>query len=99
MLMAVLERRREIGLRRALGATRGHIGGQFLAESVLLAGFGGVLGILLGVAVVAGYAAAQGWRAVLPPAALADGAGGAYEVVVQDAVYQGVRHTRLTWPE
>ena len=45
MLMAVLERRSEIGLRRALGATRGHIVGQFLAEALLLAGVGGVAGV------------------------------------------------------
>ena len=60
MLMAVLERRNEIGLRRALGATRGHIVGQFLAEAVLLAGVGGVVGALLGSAVAAAYAVEPG---------------------------------------
>jgi putative ABC transport system permease protein len=70
MLMAVLERRNEIGLRRALGATRGHIVGQFLAEAVLLAGFGGLIGAVLGAAIAAVYASSQGWLIALPIAGL-----------------------------
>ncbi|WP_067171276.1 ABC transporter permease [Microtetraspora niveoalba] len=66
MIISVLERRGEIGLRRSLGATRGHIRVQFLVESQLLAGLGGLGGILLGTAVTAVYALAQGWPAVLP---------------------------------
>lgn len=73
MLMAVLERRNEIGLRRALGATRGHIVGQFLAEAVLLAGLGGVVGAVLGSAIAAGYATSQGWLVALPVAGLVVG--------------------------
>ncbi len=73
MLMAVLERRNEIGLRRALGATRGHIVGQFLAEAVLLAGVGGLVGALLGSAVAAAYAVSQGWLVALPVAGLVGG--------------------------
>jgi putative ABC transport system permease protein len=80
MLMAVLERRNEIGLRRALGATRGHIVGQFLAEAVLLAGFGGVIGAVLGAAIAAAYASSQGWLIALPIAGLVLG------VVVAGAV-------------
>ena len=70
MLMAVLERRNEIGLRRALGATRGHIVGQFLAEAILLAGLGGLVGALLGSAVAAAYATSQGWLIALPVAGI-----------------------------
>ena len=73
MLMAVLERRNEIGLRRALGATRGHIVGQFLAEAVLLAGVGGVAGALLGSLVAAAYAVSQGWLIALPVAGVIGG--------------------------
>ena len=60
MVIGVLERRGKIGLRRAIGATRGHILGQFLTESLLLSAAGGAAGVLLGVAVTAGYSATQG---------------------------------------
>jgi len=66
MVISVLERRAEIGLRRSLGATRGHIRIQFLVESLLLSGLGGLGGALLGIAVTAGYAAYQQWPAVVP---------------------------------
>jgi putative ABC transport system permease protein len=65
MLMAVLERRAEIGLRRALGATRPAIAGQFLVEAVLLALLGGVLGVIAGTAIAATYADSQGWPIVV----------------------------------
>lgn len=66
MVVSVLERRREIGVRRALGAQRSSIGGQFLIESVLLSLLGGVAGVVLGVAVTAGFAASQEWAVVVP---------------------------------
>ncbi|MGY4645853.1 ABC transporter permease [Cellulomonas sp. URHB0016] len=66
MVVSVLERRREIGVRRALGATRGSIGGQFLVESVLLSLLGGAAGALIGVALTWAFAAAQGWALIVP---------------------------------
>jgi putative ABC transport system permease protein len=71
MVISVLERRAEVGLRRAIGATRGQIRVQFLAESLVLSLLGGLAGVLLGVAVTAGYAAAQDWPTRVPPAAAA----------------------------
>jgi putative ABC transport system permease protein len=65
MLMAVLERRGEIGLRRALGATRPAIAGQFLVEAVVLALLGGLLGVAAGTAIAASYASSQGWPIVI----------------------------------
>jgi putative ABC transport system permease protein len=91
MLMAVLERRTEIGLRRALGATRGHILGQFLSEAVLLAGLGGALGAAAGAAIAAAYAASQGWIVSLPLAGLAAGVLGAALVGALAGIYPALR--------
>lgn len=91
MLMAVLERRNEIGLRRALGATRGHIVGQFLAEAVLLAGLGGVIGAILGAAIAAAYATSQGWLVALPLAGLVVGVAAAGAVGGLAGIYPALR--------
>ncbi|GAA0484354.1 ABC transporter permease [Paractinoplanes deccanensis] len=95
MVVSVLERRSEIGLRRALGATRGQIRGQFLTEAVVLAGAGGLAGTGLGLAATVGYAAWQGWPVVIPAGPAGFGAGGAVVIGVLAGVYPCVRAARL----
>ena len=95
MLMAVLERRNEIGLRRALGATRRHIVGQFLAEAVLLAGTGGLVGAILGSAVAAAYATSQAWVVALPVAGCVAGVLGAATVGAIAGLYPAIRAANL----
>ena len=95
MLMAVLERRNEIGLRRALGATRGHIVGQFLTEAILLAGAGGVVGAVLGSAVAAAYATSQAWVVALPIAGCVAGVLGAAAVGGIAGLYPAIRAANL----
>ena len=60
MVISVLERRSEIGLRRSLGATQGSILIQFLTEAILLGALGGIVGVLSGVVATAGYDAVKG---------------------------------------
>src|SRR5262249_41628174 len=73
MVISVLERRSEIGLRRALGAAKGHIRTQFLAEAILLALLGGALGRPAGPAATAIYASTKHWALVVPTLAWAGG--------------------------
>src|SRR6202042_639671 len=67
MVISVLERRSEIGLRRALGATRRHVAEQFLAEALLLSVLGGLAGTVIGGAATAVYAVSQHWSIIVPP--------------------------------
>nr|WP_269769207.1 ABC transporter permease [Nocardiopsis gilva] len=73
MVISVLERRGEIGLRRALGATRRQIRGQFLVEAMVLSALGGAAGAVLGALVTSGYALSQGWLIAIPMWALVGG--------------------------
>lgn len=95
MVISVLERKREIGLRRALGANRGHIRWQFLTESVALCLLGGLAGAVLGVLGTAGYAAWRDWPTVIPLNAVFTGIGAALLVGVLAGVYPAVRASRL----
>jgi putative ABC transport system permease protein len=95
MVISVLERRPEIGLRRALGARAVHIGVQFLGESVLLSLMGGVVGIALGAAATAAYASFQGWILVVPVLAVAGGVAIAVLLGAIAGLYPAVRAARL----
>jgi putative ABC transport system permease protein len=96
MVISVLERRSEIGLRRALGATKRHIWGQFLTESALLGAVGGLAGLVLGILVTAGYASSRDWSVVVPPYALAGGLAVALGIGALAGLYPAIRAARLS---
>ncbi len=91
MVISVLERRAEIGLRRSQGATRGHIRSQFLGEALLLSVLGGGAGILLGMGVTAAYATLQGWPTVVPVWVMAGGVGVTVVIGAVAGLYPAIR--------
>jgi putative ABC transport system permease protein len=96
MIISVLERRQEIGLRRALGATKGQIRAQFLAEASLLALAGGAAGDVTGAAATAIYAHAKGWAITIPPEAWAGGLGAALLIGAIAGLLPAIRAARLS---
>jgi putative ABC transport system permease protein len=96
MVISVLERRSEIGLRRALGATKGHIRIQFLAEATLLALAGGAAGVGAGVAATAVYATANHWAIVIPVTAWAGGLAATMLIGVIAGLMPAIRAARMS---
>jgi putative ABC transport system permease protein len=96
MVISVLERRSEIGLRRALGATRGQIRAQFLAEAILLSLAGGAAGVILGAAATAVYARTHGETVVIPPQAWAGGLAAAVIIGALAGLLPAIRAARLS---
>jgi putative ABC transport system permease protein len=95
MVISVLERRREIGLRRALGATRTDVAKQFVTESLLLALLGGVLGAVTGTVLTVAYARIQHWRPEVPIEGLVIGVGGSLVIGAIAGLYPAVRAAGL----
>ncbi len=95
MVISVLERRSEIGLRRALGATKGQIRTQFLSEAILLALGGGVIGVGAGALATAVYASTKGWEVVVPATAWGGGFAAALLIGAVAGLLPAIRAARL----
>lgn len=96
MIIAVLERRSEIGLRRALGATRRHIALQFVAEAAVLSALGGLAGVLAGLGVTAGLAAIRHWSVLVPDYGIWGGLAGAIVIGALAGLYPAIRAARMS---
>ena len=96
MVISVLERRSEIGLRRALGATRGQIRAQFLAEAILLSLAGGAAGVAIGAISTGIYAHARGEAVVIPPQAWAGGLAATVIIGALAGLLPAIRAARLS---
>jgi putative ABC transport system permease protein len=96
MLISVLERRSEIGLRRALGATKGQIRSQFLAEAILLAVLGGGVGVTAGALATAVYATTKHWATVIPALAWGGGLGAALAIGAIAGLLPALRAARMS---
>jgi putative ABC transport system permease protein len=96
MVIAVLERRSEIGLRRALGAARAHIAAQFLTEALILGALGGTAGLLAGIVITEVLARARHWTPLIPPQALWGGLAAAITIAALAGLYPAARAARLS---
>ena len=96
MIIGVLERRSEIGLRRALGATKANIRTQFLSEAILLALLGGVVGVLAGILATTIYASTKGWTIVIPPLAWGGGLAAAIAIGAIAGLLPAIRAARMS---
>jgi len=96
MVISVLERRSEIGLRRALGATKRHIAVQFLTESLLLAAIGGAAGVVTGGLITMAYARIRGWGVILPAPYLGAGIATALVIGALAGLYPALRASRMS---
>jgi putative ABC transport system permease protein len=96
MVISVLERRSEIGLRRALGATKGQIRAQFLSEAILLAVLGGAAGVAAGSLAIDIYAHIKGWSVVIPTLAWAGGIGATVAIGALAGLLPAIRAARMS---